>query len=58
MAGGTKSIVRTADIEERKILSQSMMPTGLFDAIPEDDVAALVAYLASPTQVDEWKGDH
>ena len=57
MAGGTKTVVRTADIEERKILSQSMMPTGLFDAIPEDDVAALVAYLASPSQVDEWKGE-
>ena len=57
MAGGTKTVVRVADIEERKILSQSMMPTGLFDAIPEDDVAALVAYLASPSQVDEWKGE-
>ena len=31
MAGGTKTVVRAADIEERKILSQSMMPTGLFD---------------------------
>jgi hypothetical protein len=30
-----------------------MMPEGLFDAIPEDDVAALVAYLASPVQVEE-----
>ena len=57
MAGGTKTVVRTADIEGRKILGQSMMPTGLFDAIPEDDVAALVAYLASPSQVDEWKGE-
>jgi len=57
MAGGMNTVVSLGDVEERKVLAQSMMPTGLFDAIPEDDVAALVAYLASPSQVDEWKGE-
>ena len=52
MAGGAEVTLRKDEIESRQVLEQSMMPPGLFDAIPEDDVAALVAYLASPTQVE------
>lgn len=53
MAGGAEVSLNKDEIESRRILEQSMMPEGLFDAIPEDDVAALVAYLASPNQVDK-----
>lgn len=53
MAGGAEVTLRKDEIEKRQVLEQSMMPPGLFDAIPEDDVAALVAYLASPTQVEK-----
>jgi len=52
-AGGATVTLSANEIKERQILKQSMMPEGLFDAIPEDDVAALVAYLASPVQVEE-----
>lgn len=52
-AGGAKVLVKKANIKDRSVLAQSMMPEGLFDAIPEDDVAALVAYLASPNQVEK-----
>ena len=55
MAGGSEVILRKEEIANRQVLEQSMMPTGLFDAIPETDVAALVAYLASPAQVEKWK---
>ncbi len=53
LVGGAKVTVASSNIKERTILAQSMMPEGLFDAIPEDDVAALVAYLASPVQVEK-----
>jgi len=56
LAGGSETILRKEEVESRQVLDQSMMPSGLFDAIPEGDVAALVAYLASPTQVEKWKG--
>jgi len=52
-AGGATVTVSQDEVKERQILKQSMMPEGLFEAIPEDDVAALVAYLASPVQVEK-----
>ena len=55
MAGGAISRIQVSEIKERTVLEQSMMPAGLFDAIPEDDVAALVAYLASPVQVEKME---
>lgn len=58
MPGGSETILRKDEVKNREILDQSMMPAGLFDAIPEDDVAALVAYLASPTQVEKPKGQN
>ncbi len=51
MAGGTKTDVQVTEIKERQEVAQSLMPAGLFDALPLGQVADLVAYLASPTQV-------
>jgi putative membrane-bound dehydrogenase-like protein len=51
MPGGTTTDVKKADIANRQELAQSLMPAGLFDALPLEQVADLVKYLASPTQV-------
>ncbi len=57
LPGGVEVSLNHSEVASRSVLEQSMMPTGLFDAIPEDDVAALVAYLASPQQVEKWQPD-
>ncbi len=44
-------VVPLADIEERKLSEKSMMPERLLDQLSSEDVIALVAYLASPSQV-------
>ncbi|MEM6916957.1 MAG: c-type cytochrome, partial [Verrucomicrobiota bacterium] len=51
MPGGTETDVKKSEIANRQEIEQSLMPAGLFDALPIEDVAALVKYLASPTQV-------
>lgn len=51
MPGGTETDVKKAEITSRQEMSQSLMPAGLFDTLPLDQVAALVKYLASPNQV-------
>jgi putative membrane-bound dehydrogenase-like protein len=51
MAGGTTTDVKTADIAKQEELAQSLMPPGLFDALPMPQVADLIKYLASPNQV-------
>ena len=51
MPGGTTTDVKKTDIASRQELAQSLMPAGLFDALPLEQVADLVKYLASPTQV-------
>ena len=43
--------IPVADIESRKQTPLSIMPDGLFDALTDDEVRDLVAYLASPQQV-------
>ena len=43
--------VPKADIDGRKQTPLSIMPDGLFDALKDDEVRDLVAYLASPRQV-------
>jgi putative heme-binding domain-containing protein len=43
--------VPVADIESRKQTPLSVMPDGLFDALKDDEVRDVVAYLASPNQV-------
>ncbi len=43
--------VPVADIESKKQTPLSIMPDGLFDALKDDEVRDLVAYLASPKQV-------
>lgn len=44
-------VVPKADIEERQLSAQSLMPERLLDALKPNEVRDLVAYLRSPTQV-------
>jgi putative heme-binding domain-containing protein len=44
-------IVPKKNIDNRRILEQSMMPEGLLDTLRAAEIRDLVAYLASPTQV-------
>jgi putative heme-binding domain-containing protein len=45
-------VVANADIDERKLSDQSLMPERLLDSLQPADIRDLVAYLGSPTQVD------
>lgn len=45
-------VVAKDDIEERKLSELSLMPTGLIDNLSIEEFGDLVAYLASPSQVD------
>lgn len=51
MPGGTLTEIKTADIVKREELAQSLMPAGLFEALPLPQVANLVKYLSAPNQV-------
>lgn len=51
LPGGATVDVKLADVAKREEIPQSLMPAGLFDALPLDQVADLVRYLASPGQV-------
>jgi hypothetical protein len=51
LPGGAAIDVKLADVAKREEIPQSLMPAGLFDALPLDQVADLVKYLASPGQV-------
>ncbi len=44
-------VVRTADVAERRLSQVSTMPQGLLTALPDEEVADLVAYLRSDRQV-------
>jgi putative heme-binding domain-containing protein len=50
MPGGSITEIKTAEIKERQEIAQSLMPAGLFEALPLEQVADLVKYLASPAQ--------
>lgn len=51
LPGGSIIDIKLSDIESREEIAQSLMPPGLFDALPVEQVADLVKYLASPNQV-------
>lgn len=51
MPGGTSSNVRKSDLKERQEMATSLMPAGLFDTMPIDQVADLIKYLGSAQQV-------
>jgi putative membrane-bound dehydrogenase-like protein len=51
MPGGSAIDVKTDSIAKREEIPQSLMPAGLFEALPFEQVADLVKYLASPSQV-------
>lgn len=44
-------VVGNADIEERKLSDQSLMPERLLDPLPPTAIRDLIAYLGSPNQV-------
>jgi putative heme-binding domain-containing protein len=44
-------VVAKGDIDERRIVSVSMMPEGILDALKEDEVRDLVSYLRTKGQV-------
>jgi putative membrane-bound dehydrogenase-like protein len=44
-------VVAKADIEASKLSELSMMPDGLLDNLPTDEIRDLIGYLGSPTQV-------
>lgn len=44
-------VIAKADIDERKLSEQSLMPERLLDALKPEEVRDLVAYLGSPSQV-------
>lgn len=48
MPGGVKLAVTKSEVASREILAVSLMPEGLFDALPPPQVIDLVAYLQSP----------
>ena len=43
--------IQRSDIEEQKVSTLSLMPDGLFQNLPEDQVRDLIGYLMSPDQV-------
>jgi putative membrane-bound dehydrogenase-like protein len=47
MAGGLEEVVKVSDIAERKELAESLMPAGLQALLAVEELADLVAYLAS-----------
>lgn len=51
MPGGALIDVKKTDVENRQEMAQSLMPAGLFDALPLETVADLVKYLAVDRQV-------
>jgi putative membrane-bound dehydrogenase-like protein len=51
LPGGAALDVKLSEVAKREELPQSLMPAGLFEALPLEQVADLVKYLASPSQV-------
>lgn len=43
---GKSRVIQRKDVEMMKASSLSIMPVGLIDALPEDDVAGLIEFLA------------
>ncbi|MGI8963309.1 MAG: PVC-type heme-binding CxxCH protein [Thermomicrobiales bacterium] len=52
MPGGTEVEVKVSEVVSRQEVPQSLMPPGLFDALPIEQVADLVKYLGSSSQVE------
>jgi putative heme-binding domain-containing protein len=50
MPGGSTVELKLAEVAKREEVPQSLMPAGLFEALPAERVADLVKYLASPVQ--------
>ncbi|HCN28292.1 MAG TPA: cytochrome C [Verrucomicrobiales bacterium] len=48
MPGGIEQLITKAEVKKRTVSPVSTMPEGLFDALPQEQLLALVAYLQSP----------
>lgn len=48
MPGGIEQLITKAEVKKRTVSPVSTMPEGLFDALPPEQLLALVAYLQSP----------
>ncbi|MBX3413080.1 MAG: DUF1080 domain-containing protein [Pirellulales bacterium] len=44
-------VIPQGEIDQRELSAQSMMPDDIFKPLSDDDIRALIAYLASPAQV-------
>jgi putative heme-binding domain-containing protein len=51
MPGGTTMVFSPDEVKDRTELNQSLMPPGLFDVLPIEQVSDLIKFLASPEQV-------
>lgn len=51
LPGGSEIQISPKEVTGRQELNQSLMPAGLFDVIPIEQVSDLIKYLASPEQV-------
>ncbi len=49
LPGGIEQLVTTAEVKKHTVAKVSTMPEGLFDALPQDALIQLVAYLQSGT---------
>jgi putative heme-binding domain-containing protein len=52
VVGKDEVVINKSEIQSREKTGKSMMPPGLFDALPEEDVIDLVAYLQTEKQVN------
>jgi putative membrane-bound dehydrogenase-like protein len=53
VVGGDPVVISKSDIQSRETTAVSMMPPGLFDALEDQDVIDLVAYLRTTEPVNE-----
>jgi putative heme-binding domain-containing protein len=56
MPGGLEQTIKASEVKKRTVAKVSTMPEGLFDALPQEQLQQLVAYLqtnASPTKAEK-----
>jgi putative heme-binding domain-containing protein len=56
MPGGLEQTIKTSEVKKRTVAKVSTMPEGLFDALPQEQLQQLVAYLqtnASPPKAEK-----
>ncbi len=56
MPGGLEQTITATEVKKRTVAKVSTMPEGLFDALPQEGLQQLVAYLQSNASPDNGKG--